>query len=61
MTATAGSPGSQPLMCEGPLFKHRHPAELPVEHPAKVELVLNLNAAKALGLTVPQVMVARAD
>jgi len=37
------------------------PAELPVEHPAKVELVLNLSAAKALGLTVPQVMVARAD
>jgi putative tryptophan/tyrosine transport system substrate-binding protein len=32
-----------------------------VEHPAKVELVLNLSAAKALGLTVPQTMVALAD
>jgi ABC-type uncharacterized transport system substrate-binding protein len=38
-----------------------NPAELPVEHPAKVELVLNLNAAKALGLSVPQVMITRAD
>ena len=37
------------------------PAELPVEHPAKVELVLNLGAAKALGLTVPQTIVALAD
>jgi putative ABC transport system substrate-binding protein len=37
------------------------PAELPVEHPAKVELVLNLSTAKALGLTVPQIMFARAD
>jgi putative ABC transport system substrate-binding protein len=32
-----------------------------VEHPAKVELVLNLSTAKALGLTVPQIMFARAD
>jgi putative ABC transport system substrate-binding protein len=37
------------------------PAELPVEHPSKVELVLNLSAAKALGLTVPRMMVALAD
>jgi putative ABC transport system substrate-binding protein len=37
------------------------PAELPVEHPAKVELVVNLRTAKALGLAVPTVMLARAD
>ena len=43
------------------ILKGASPAELPVEHPTKVQLVLNLNAAKALGLAVPQVMLARAD
>lgn len=37
------------------------PSELPVEHPSKVELVLNLRAAKALGLTIPQMVLARAE
>ena len=45
----------------GRILNGSKPTELPVEHPAKVELVLNLSAARALGLTVPQVMVARAD
>jgi putative tryptophan/tyrosine transport system substrate-binding protein len=37
------------------------PADLPVQAPAKYELVINLNAAKALGLTVPHPLLITAD